>query len=759
MRKTIQSILLSLIVALLCYACDNKPATDGRLYHVGVMHSLDSLTECYKEFDETLAEEFQKAGLNVELHNFYLNMEEVNFDSVKIKENLALYDEIGIDLFITEGDFGANNALTVRKLWPTKRINILCGVTNPDWDMIRHDTLLYAWYSMPNYRRIAMDAARITKSRRLLIELDYGVRDSILRRNLHQAFQTSPFIDNIDLVKPIPLTRAEIDKVCADSIMMLSVSYEYTDSNYIRSLGRDQSAYETMRQLVSIGFDDAQIQVKCDRFSNEPILRSGRPQITCLPYGFGERKRYLMGYFTPMDEQARDVASTAVRLLRGERPGIMMFNLHQSHAYMDYETMTSLGMHYRDYEDEFDIINAPVLVSHSIMSRLLMVAFILLATLCLHFIGVILFRRKSQSANRYNQSINIASLPLIGREYLSIRSLDGVVMEINRGREDSFEHAIRLTMDDFAMMMHPDFVVQRRRFVASMDVAGKYFANVKLSFDDGHNYSWWCLRYVVSGDSDSHSMIGMLINIEKEKQRELDYTNAMEEVENQRGKEDFLNRMNHEVRTPLNAVVGMCHLLADESIKLTDEERKSLQKKMKRSSDQLTDLVQDILTYSRIGSGRLRFTMQPVLVDEIMDFLADIYTTRFAQPELYDENDINKAGLLTFRYIKGAAGLMIKVDSEFTRLLFKHLMTNAIKFTDKGEINIGWFYHHKTNEVELYVQDNGKGIAPERQDNLWKPFYKQDSYHAGLGLGLSIVHSLASSMDARLEIHCRPGRG
>lgn len=759
MKKLCYILVTCIALSLMMVACRDKGPSEGRVYRIGVMHSYDSLMPCYKEFDATLAEEFRKAGLNAEFINFYLNMESLQLDSVLILQNMEALEQLGIDMLITEGNTAAYHSMQIHKVYGSHWPDVLCGLSVTNWPLLRSDPNIYAWYYSPDYRRIAMDAAQITGSKRLLIELDHAELDSMLRHDLHQAFASAPFIDNIDLCQPIPLTDEELQRVCADSIMVLSVSYENVDSNYIRGVTPREDPYETMRKLLYVGYKGAQLDVKRDKFGVEPITESGLPQFTCLPYDFGTEHRFVAGYFPPMADQARDAASTAIRILKGDTTGLMLYNQHTSRAFMDFVAMQTRGLHYSEYADRFEIINVPYFIEHPALSRVLMIGAILLLTLIIHGIGFVFYLRKRKTQSASEQNLNLTSLSLTGREYLLMRCPDGVHIELSRMNSEYNLHADRMAVEDFCSMMHSDFAAQRRRFMASLEVAGYYFVDLRLSFDDGQTYGWWRARYIVESDSKGYSMQGVLMDISQEKQREVDYQNALEEVEAMKGKENFLNRMDHEIRTPLNAVVGISHILADGGLELSKDEFDQLFRRMRHSSDQLADLVQDILTYSRIGSGRMKYTMQVVAVDELMDTLAEIYGSRFLSTELFDENAMNKAGRVTFQYIKGVDGLLIKVDSEIVRQVFKHLISNSLKFTEQGTIYIGWNHLVQSNEVELYVQDTGMGIAADRQKDLWKPFFKQDSFHAGLGLGLSIVHSLSTAMGARLSIDSCPGRG
>ncbi|MCF0196824.1 MAG: HAMP domain-containing histidine kinase [Bacteroidaceae bacterium] len=749
--------ILCLLCLIFLASCGKNSAEEGRLYRVGVMHSYDRYEPCYKEFDQTLEEEFAAAGLNVQLYHFYTNNEDLELDALQVSENMEKLGKLDIDLLVTEGDVAAYHSILVHKKYGSHWPDVMCGLTVTDWNLLRSDPNLYIWYSDPNYRWLAMEASRMLRCRRVLVELDHHLLDSLLRCELHEAFSAAPFIDNIDLDKPLPMKDEEVEGRLRDSIMVMAVSYERPDSNRIATL-QASSSLEDMRKLVYVGFTDVQLQVKRDLFSNETITRSGRPQFTCLPYDFGQNKQFLVGYFPTMEDQARDAASTAIRLLKGEKSGVLMHNLHRPKAHMDYEAMLFYGLKYEDYADRYHIMNVPFVVEHNVLAHVFIVFVLLLLSSTIFGLSYSYHNHLRKGLGGAGQVLNVESLSLLGREFLSFRCLDGVIIELNRSSDGSFTHADHITMSEFSQMVHEDYAVQRRRLFASFEVPGYYSVNLRMTFDETESYQWWRIRYVVTQNGDHIIVEGILMKVEREKQREEDYEQEMHHVEEMREKENFLNKMDHEIRTPMNGILGFCQLLANHS-DLTLEERTDLSRNLRKASNQLSELVQEILTYSRIESGRMKYNMETRSVNDLMDNLAVVFQSKFNGSEICDEEGKEMPSHLSFCYAPGTSGLSIYVDSVYIQQVLSHLMTNAIKFTKRGDIRFGWTYSIATHEVSLFVEDSGVGISSEQMVEMWKPFWKKDNFKAGLGLGLSICNSMANSMGGRMEVESTVGRG
>ncbi|MHC1705668.1 MAG: PAS domain S-box protein [Tenuifilaceae bacterium] len=219
--------------------------------------------------------------------------------------------------------------------------------------------------------------------------------------------------------------------------------------------------------------------------------------------------------------------------------------------------------------------------------------------------------------------------------------------------------------------------------------------------------------------------------------------------ESDRLKTAFLANMSHEIRTPMNGIVGFCELLQRSSLTKTE-----LQKYVSiiiNSSNQLLSIINDIIDISKIEAGQVTTHQRPVNPETILSDIHSLYTV-----------PANKKGLeLTLLTPTNNESIIFNVDETKLKQIISNLVNNAIKFTDKGKVEMG--YTTKGNWINFFVQDNGIGIAPENQKIVFERFRQVEGANlssiAGTGLGLSISKSLVEIMGGKIWVESELGKG
>ena len=198
----------------------------------------------------------------------------------------------------------------------------------------------------------------------------------------------------------------------------------------------------------------------------------------------------------------------------------------------------------------------------------------------------------------------------------------------------------------------------------------------------------------------------------------------------------FLANMTHEIRTPINAIVGFSEVLS--SLPGVEEKKEVIQI-IKNNCDMLLRLINDILTASSLESGHM--DIRPVEVDFAKSFneLFESLRPRVQEPgvEFIKDNPYTT--------------LPIKVDVDRMAQVITNFVTNAVKYTHQGHIKLG--YHTETRTVEgqqreglyAYCEDTGAGISPESQQKIFERFFKVDDFVQGTGLGLSICKAFTDA--------------
>ncbi len=205
----------------------------------------------------------------------------------------------------------------------------------------------------------------------------------------------------------------------------------------------------------------------------------------------------------------------------------------------------------------------------------------------------------------------------------------------------------------------------------------------------------------------------------------------------------FLANMTHEIRTPINAIVGFSEVLSSLT---TEEEKKEIIQIIKNNCDMLLRLINDILTASSLESGHM--DIKPVKVDFARAFneLFESLRPRVQEPgvEFISDNPYDS--------------LPIKVDVERVSQVFTNFVTNAVKYTHQGHIKLGYRKEIRTVNGQHreglygYCEDTGAGIAPEAQPKIFDRFYKVDDFVQGTGLGLSICKAFTDTVHGEIGV-------
>lgn len=212
--------------------------------------------------------------------------------------------------------------------------------------------------------------------------------------------------------------------------------------------------------------------------------------------------------------------------------------------------------------------------------------------------------------------------------------------------------------------------------------------------------------------------------------------------ESDRLKTAFIANMSHEIRTPLNAIVGFTSVLPDID---NQEERKSLLDLIHENTQKLLRIVDDVVNISKIESG------QEQLVMTTFDL-----NTMLAEAMAVFAEKLNPGVELNISFAQDA----LSVTTDMIRLstIAKHLISNAVKFTQQGSIIVG-FDNPVDGRVCIWVRDTGKGIAEENLERIFERFYKVDEFIPGAGLGLSICRVMASSLGGNVTVESKLGEG
>ena len=246
----------------------------------------------------------------------------------------------------------------------------------------------------------------------------------------------------------------------------------------------------------------------------------------------------------------------------------------------------------------------------------------------------------------------------------------------------------------------------------------------------------------------SHDLSALLERVQ-EQADELEQRRREAEIAN-RTKSEFLAAMSHELRTPLNAIAGYVELLLlGVRGELTEDQSLDLQR-VRRSQQVLLSLVNDILNFSKIEAGKVRFEIEPVVLAAVFENVAAMISPQAS------------AKHLTFTWDACSPAIVARADAGKVEQILLNLLSNAVKFTPSG-CCVSLTCGAEDARVFAYVRDTGIGIPLDRQPEIFEPFVQLDrslmNPREGAGLGLAISRDLALGMDGDLTVESEAGVG
>ena len=702
----------------------NKSQTD---YNILVIHSFDSLYTWGKEIKEGINDAFSHHNLSVKIRHFYLNCEMLNARQ-EIDTLSRLLDEYTYDpphMILIEDDQATFSLITSNH--PITHIVpiIFSGVSYLNCDILTGYNNITGFECKRDFIACYKLAKHIIPNiTRINILTDSTVLGQSSRKEFLKQWQT--------------VSQTEKEK-----IKIKFIPY------------REMKTFRVLYPFYNASKGDIFILPKWDFIISQFSNISAQPFFTVCNEGIGENITggILGGIFTLPYQQGFDGANLAAQILKGEKTITNVpLQYHKDRPVFDWPQIKRLNISKSQLPENSFIYNIPIYEKYKTeFIIIILTAFILLFFLI--FLYLLEKKKKKRIQIRLHNKQELLEQALqVGNFHTW--SYDLITRKLTFDKHFFQSTGLPLTENykinriSLIRRIHPD----DRRNVYNTLLSSIYGKDAKvvvqfrISLNSPDEYEWWETHFSLSPYiSYSNAQIyGLCSSIEHIKQREMELIVARDLAAKAELRQSFVANISHEIRIPLNAIIGFTNLLSDENA-FTPNERQSFIKTINRNCNILLKLINDILELSKLEANTISLVSEPCNMEQILELV-------------YSQHKMRIPESIQFSIEAPHKQTIIKSDSIRLTQLLSNILDNAIKFTQEGNITIGYSIDHN-QYLTLFVKDSGIGISEEEQNLIFDRFYKCNEFTQGPGLGLSICAAIAQLFEANISVESKPGKG
>ncbi|RDH84469.1 MAG: hypothetical protein DIZ80_03035 [endosymbiont of Galathealinum brachiosum] len=333
----------------------------------------------------------------------------------------------------------------------------------------------------------------------------------------------------------------------------------------------------------------------------------------------------------------------------------------------------------------------------------------------------------------------------------------GVIISFNRAAENMFGYSseetigrsLNILLPDSSKNTHDSYINKYLHTGISTIIGSSRVLEAKRK-----NAECFPINIAISEIKINEKRIFTAIfhDITKQKQNEIELIQAKNDAENaNKVKTDFISAMSHDLRTPLNAVLGFCQLLATNQEEPLTENQKDNVKEIMDGGNHLLHLINDILDLAKIEAGKISLNTESINVYSIIDECITLVKTL-----------TNEKNIIIKNHLKISNNYFVRADNTRLKQILLNLLSNAIKYNnDNGSIDIN-LTEISNNYLKICIIDNGTGIPENKQHQVFNPFtrFHSSAQHIeGTGIGLTVSKQLIEAMNGNINFKSKLNQG
>ena len=726
--KRLFGIISIIFLFVTCISC--KSSTDlSEEKRILVIQSYEKHFPAYEKMKEIMSSELRKKGIHASVYSFYLDCEQYSEKQQRQKlfKKLNGLSTWNPDIILVNDDQALNALISSRHPLAKSIPVVFMGVSYPNIPIIRKYPNMTGFYDKPDYKRNIELIRRLVGNCIVIRVSDDTFQDNMMLADMNAQIQDICAVNNIYSLDRVRLSGK-------NGISISDIPKIKPDTMYISTLST-KSANALIKGFGENYYNKAYLATKRDYMTISLGRLSAFPCFSVINELIGNQNGVVGGYVTVFKDEVEGAVNRVVSILKGTPPSDFPQIEGSNKAYVfDYGVLERWGIDSSKLPEGAIIANMPFVVQYKYY--IWAAGFILVVMLLLLFsyqrkryIQEALHKKDAQE--KLKREKTFLSFALDSGNIFAFRYSKGVFEFDNRFYHYLGMPCVPMKIEEFQDAIHPEELDNflRDRNLLDSGFLSRKVTQRRCNFNK-KGYEWWEFRYAqnknekdsVSGD-EAVEVSGLCLNIQR-----------IKDTEN-----------SHEIRTPLNAIVGFSQLL-NSDMPLEPEEKAEFIDLITKNSDLLLKLINDILDLSRIESGSMSFSYENLDLSKLM---GDIFHThQLMMPEGVE---------LKIRVPHEP--LIIRSDHFRLTQVCTNFINNAVKFTAKGYIEIGYELSADGKSILISVKDTGKGIPDDKKEKVFERFQKLDEFAQGTGLGLAICQSIVHTFHRSISLESEVGVG